>query len=268
MTASGDACDPENGPAIANDDGSLAAPLVLAEDAAGGLDIDVLANDIADPDTGIKTLDPTAVTGPANGSLEFSAGGVKYTPNPDTCGPDQFVYSINSNADTATVFLSVTCVNDAPTISAIADFSANENTAGQASFVIADVDSSAGLLGGEPERDLRQRHPAAGGQHHIQRLAGQLHSHVDTGGGADRLQRRDHHGGRWQRHGDRHGERGRSASAWSRNDADNDGVPDATDNCPNTINPGQADADNDGTGDVCDAKPNDPVRIFRNGFED
>lgn len=36
-------------------------------------------------------------------------------------------------------------------------------------------------------------------------------------------------------------------------DADNDGVADASDNCPTTVNPGQEDLDNDGEGDVCDA---------------
>jgi hypothetical protein len=35
-------------------------------------------------------------------------------------------------------------------------------------------------------------------------------------------------------------------------DADADGVPDASDNCPNTSNSGQVDADSDGRGDVCD----------------
>ena len=35
-------------------------------------------------------------------------------------------------------------------------------------------------------------------------------------------------------------------------DDDNDGVPDAEDNCPLTANADQADADNDGIGDVCD----------------
>jgi hypothetical protein len=41
-------------------------------------------------------------------------------------------------------------------------------------------------------------------------------------------------------------------------DTDGDGVPDATDNCPNDANPNQEDADHDGLGDVCDNCPNDP----------
>ena len=36
-------------------------------------------------------------------------------------------------------------------------------------------------------------------------------------------------------------------------DADGDGVPDITDNCPTTSNPGQHDTDGDGIGDVCDS---------------
>ncbi|MEY2796402.1 MAG: hypothetical protein RIR10_2118, partial [Planctomycetota bacterium] len=35
-------------------------------------------------------------------------------------------------------------------------------------------------------------------------------------------------------------------------DADGDGVPDSSDNCPNHANPTQADCDNDGAGDVCE----------------
>jgi len=38
-------------------------------------------------------------------------------------------------------------------------------------------------------------------------------------------------------------------------DADNDGIPDASDNCPNNCNTQQLDADGDGTGDVCDPEP-------------
>ena len=42
-------------------------------------------------------------------------------------------------------------------------------------------------------------------------------------------------------------------------DADNDGVPDAIDNCRNVRNGDQADADGDGVGDVCDNCPNTPL---------
>ena len=41
-------------------------------------------------------------------------------------------------------------------------------------------------------------------------------------------------------------------------DTDGDGVVDAFDNCPNTVNPNQEDADGDGVGDACDGCPNDP----------
>jgi hypothetical protein len=36
-------------------------------------------------------------------------------------------------------------------------------------------------------------------------------------------------------------------------DTDNDGIPDATDNCTMVFNPTQLDADNDGNGNICDA---------------
>jgi len=38
-------------------------------------------------------------------------------------------------------------------------------------------------------------------------------------------------------------------------DQDLDGVPDATDNCPDVPNPGQSDLDHDGVGDACDNSP-------------
>jgi hypothetical protein len=41
-------------------------------------------------------------------------------------------------------------------------------------------------------------------------------------------------------------------------DVDNDGIPDAVDNCINDYNSNQSDADSDGVGDVCDGCPNDP----------
>ena len=44
-------------------------------------------------------------------------------------------------------------------------------------------------------------------------------------------------------------------------DRDADGVPDDTDNCPDTPNPGQEDADGDGFGDACDGCPNDADKL-------
>ena len=38
-------------------------------------------------------------------------------------------------------------------------------------------------------------------------------------------------------------------------DDDNDGVPNATDNCPSVPNPSQTDTDADGKGDACDPCP-------------
>lgn len=47
-------------------------------------------------------------------------------------------------------------------------------------------------------------------------------------------------------------------------DQDNDGIPDATDNCPTTPNPNQADCDGDHIGDVCETDPD----VNNNGVPD
>ncbi|RNL60669.1 hypothetical protein EFK50_20380 [Nocardioides marmoriginsengisoli] len=44
-------------------------------------------------------------------------------------------------------------------------------------------------------------------------------------------------------------------------DDDEDGIPDASDNCPDDANPDQADADDDGKGDVCDVTPEGPTVV-------
>ncbi|MCB0640870.1 MAG: thrombospondin type 3 repeat-containing protein [Phaeodactylibacter sp.] len=46
-------------------------------------------------------------------------------------------------------------------------------------------------------------------------------------------------------------------------DTDQDGIPDASDNCPDTPNPDQADADGDGIGDVCDPCVNSISTFYR-----
>jgi hypothetical protein len=48
-------------------------------------------------------------------------------------------------------------------------------------------------------------------------------------------------------------------------DADGDGAPDATDNCPSISNSNQSDSDNDGVGDVCDSAPSGTGCVLQNG---
>ncbi|WP_198538374.1 Ig-like domain-containing protein, partial [Marinicella sediminis] len=75
----------------------------------------VLGND-ANADGGL--LEVTGVTQPGNGTAAFTAGGVTYTPDADYCNDgsptDDFTYTINGGSS-ATVAVTVTCVDDAPT---------------------------------------------------------------------------------------------------------------------------------------------------------
>jgi hypothetical protein len=97
------------------------APTAVADAAtvledASATTIDVLAND-TDPDGGAKAVQ--SVTQPANGDVTVVAGGtgVRYTPDVNYCNvsptTDDFTYTLNGGSS-ATVKVSVTCVNDAP----------------------------------------------------------------------------------------------------------------------------------------------------------
>ena len=88
----------------------------VAED-SGATGLDVLANDSSAPDTG-ETLTVTAVTQPPNGTVTFTASNVSFTPAPNFFGTTTFAYTAsddNGGSDTATVTVTVTPVNDAPT---------------------------------------------------------------------------------------------------------------------------------------------------------
>jgi Bacterial Ig domain/Bacterial cadherin-like domain/RTX calcium-binding nonapeptide repeat (4 copies) len=90
----------------------------VTEDAAATA-VDVLAND-TDPDGGLKAV--ASVTQPANGTVVITGGGsgLTYQPNANYCNnppgtsPDTFTYTLNGGS-TASVAVTVTCVDDAPT---------------------------------------------------------------------------------------------------------------------------------------------------------
>ncbi len=131
----------------------------IAQDDEDAIDEDatatgnVLSND-TDPDnsdgvTGNEdTLTVTAHTNPSHGSVTIAADGeYTYTPSANYFGTDSFTYTGSDGrggSDTATVTITVAPVNDAPTISEIADVTMNEDdTSGPISFTVGDVETAA-----------------------------------------------------------------------------------------------------------------------------
>jgi VCBS repeat-containing protein len=74
--------------------------------------VPVLSND---SDVEGDPFNITAVNQPAHGTVVITGGGtgLTYQPNPNYCGPDPFTYTV-TGGDTATVSMTVTCVNDQP----------------------------------------------------------------------------------------------------------------------------------------------------------
>jgi Bacterial Ig domain/Bacterial cadherin-like domain len=83
----------------------------VTEDAAA-TSIDVLANDTDLEGDAIGITDRSQAT---HGNVVITGGGtgLTYRPNANYCGPDSFTYTVNGG-DTATVSVTVTCVDDAP----------------------------------------------------------------------------------------------------------------------------------------------------------
>ena len=101
-----------------------AAPVAVDDSATVGEDaaataIAVLAND-TDVDGGPKII--ISAGDPANGTVVITGGGtgLTYQPDPNYCNsqpggsPDTFTYTLNGGS-TATVSVTVTCVDDPPT---------------------------------------------------------------------------------------------------------------------------------------------------------
>jgi alpha-tubulin suppressor-like RCC1 family protein len=112
------------------------------DEGSGATAIDVLAND-TDIDGGTKTI--ASKTDPAHGTVAITGGGtgLTYAPSANYCGPDSFTYTLNGGS-TATVSITVTCVDDPPV--AIDDSKTlNEDSAATAIDVLAnDTDSDGG----------------------------------------------------------------------------------------------------------------------------
>ena len=99
---------PLNSPPVAVDDSET-----VNEDTT--LSASVATND-SDPDPDTLTFTATSTT--ANGTLVFAAdGSYTYSPNANYCGVDGFTYTVDDGhgeSDSATVTITVNCVNDAP----------------------------------------------------------------------------------------------------------------------------------------------------------
>ena len=118
-----------NDPPTANDDTAT-----VLEDAAA-TSINVRANDSTAPDTG-ETLTITAVTQPANGTVVITGGGtaVTYEPDADHNGSDSFTYTINDGnggTDVGTVNVTITAVNDEPSLTTLGDRTILEDAGAQ-----------------------------------------------------------------------------------------------------------------------------------------
>jgi subtilisin-like proprotein convertase family protein len=122
-----------NDPPVAVDD-----QLEISEDHA--VSISVLDND-HDLEA---TLQLVGITTPAQGSAEIEGRAVRYTPLPDFYGVDGFTYTISDGVLTATarVTITVTSVNDLPTLDPLADL-ALEPDAGEQVVTLSGIDTGA-----------------------------------------------------------------------------------------------------------------------------
>ena len=130
-----------DGPYATDEDEALSvgAPGVLGNDEDAGGANDVLAVTLArGPDHGSVALEPD--------------GSFAYTPQADYDGADSFAYEVCDDApvplcDVGTANITVTAVEDAPTISGMADTATDDDTAtGDIPFTVSDVDTAIGNL--------------------------------------------------------------------------------------------------------------------------
>jgi hypothetical protein len=120
------------------------APVAASDSATTSEDnavtITVQSND-SDPDS--DPLTTSVITQPTSGTVVVNANGtITYTPDGDYNGADSFTYRVNDgslNSNTATVSITVTAINDAPT-AANDSASTNVNTAATITVLGNDTD--------------------------------------------------------------------------------------------------------------------------------
>jgi VCBS repeat-containing protein len=132
-----------DGPTAADDAYSTPEDTALTVPAPG-----VLGND-TDPDG--DPLTAALVTGPSHGSLTLNANGsFSYTPAADFAGSDSFTYRAgdgNLTSNPAAVVISVTAVNDAPTVTVAAGGTCGrDDHSGTINLTVADVETVATTL--------------------------------------------------------------------------------------------------------------------------
>ncbi len=220
----------------------------MGED-SGATTIDVLAND-TDPDDGAKVA---STTNGSHGSVAITNSGdtVTYTPQENYCNspggsPDTFTYSLHEGL-TATVSVTVTCVDDSPVAVNDAKTVAEDSGATTIDVLANDTDVNAG--------------PKAIGS----KTNGAHGSVAITHAGADLTYTPDAHycnqpdgspdSFTYTLNG---GSTATVSVTVTCGDSDGDGVLNRADNCPTAANPEQRNSDQgtgqaDGQGDACDA---------------
>ena len=126
-------------------DSALITPTLLAfGDSANTLEDTAVTFDVANNDSLLSGLPFTlAITvAPLNGTVTISGGSVTYTPGLNFNGDDSFTYSVTQNSQTVTaeVSISITPVNDAPSIDSQLTIRAVDGSTALTDLSISDVD--------------------------------------------------------------------------------------------------------------------------------
>ena len=126
-------------------DSALITPTLLAfGDSATTLEDTAVTFDVANNDSLLSGLPFTlAITvAPLNGTVTISGGSVTYTPGLNFNGDDSFTYSVTQNPQTVTaeVSISITPVNDAPSIDSQLTIRAVDGSTALTDLSISDVD--------------------------------------------------------------------------------------------------------------------------------